>query len=276
MSQSGLSVAVDLVSRPLNRMPYIRERESHQRNVGWRVTNQRQRPSLPCSTVYTPSYPNNLRIKVSGDSTSRAPLPSRQTLSRDSILEAGLRLIDRDGLDAFSIRRLGDELGYSPMMIYRHVKDKDDLLEQVASLALGELPVGTGDDLDWRERLILVVRELHSGLLQHPGVTEVIMRRPPPLASLDRFREAMLQALHDGGLSPERAVDALTALVCYVLGYAHAYRVRGATDREAEVNRLHRVSRAEFPRLAELADIYAAHVSDRAFELGLQALVESL
>jgi AcrR family transcriptional regulator len=213
---------------------------------------------------------------VSSESTSRAPVQSRQALSRDSILEAGLRLIDQDGLDAFSIRRLADDLGYSPMMIYRHVKDKDDLLEQVASLALGELPVGAGDDPDWRDRLIRVVRELHTGLQEHPGVAEVIMRHPPPLASLDRFREAMLQALHDGGLSREKAVDALTALVCYVLGHAHAYRVRGATDREAEFNRLHSVSRLQFPRLAESADIYAEHVSGRAFELGLQALVGSL
>lgn len=213
---------------------------------------------------------------MSSESTSKVGSPPRQSLTLDLILEVGLRLIDQDGVDAFSIRRLGEELGYSPMMIYRHVRDKDDLLEQVASLALGELPVGAGDDPDWRERLIRVVRDLHSGLQQHPGVTELIMRRPPPLASLDRFREAMLQALHDGGLSRELAVDALTALVCYVLGHAHAYRVRGATDRDAEVDRLHSVSRVQFPRLAESADIYANHVSDRAFELGLRGLVGSL
>jgi AcrR family transcriptional regulator len=213
---------------------------------------------------------------MSSESTSKTQAQSRQALSLDGILDTGLRIIDKEGLEALSIRRLADELGYSPMMIYRHVKDKDDLLEQVASLALGELPVSEGDDPDWRERLLRVVRELHTGLQKHPGVTELIMRRPPPLASLDRFREAMLQALHDGGLVREDAVDALTALVCYVLGYAHAYRVRGATDRSAEVNRLHSVSRVQFPRLAESADIYAGHVSERAFEMGLQALVDSL
>jgi AcrR family transcriptional regulator len=203
-------------------------------------------------------------------------LQPRPPLSLEAILEAGLRFIDQNGLDALSIRRLGDELGYSPMMIYRHVRDKDDLLEQVASLALGDLPVDHTDHPDWRERLLLVVRGLHDGLQKHPGVTELIMRRPPPMASLDHFREAMLQALHDGGQSPEDAVDALTALVCFVLGHAHAYRVRGATNREAEFDRLHSVSRVRFPRLAESADFYAGHVSERAFEKGLRAIVESL
>jgi AcrR family transcriptional regulator len=204
------------------------------------------------------------------------PAQPRQALSLEVILETGLRVIDAEGFDALSIRRLGEEIGFSPMMIYRHVRDKDDLLDQVASLALGVLPVGEVNGSGWRERLLTIVRSLHDGLAQHPGITELIMRRPPPLASLDPFREAMLQALHDGGLDPQDAVDALTALVCYVLGYAHAGRVRGGTNREAELERLHSIPRHRFPRLAESADIYASHVSERAFEKGLRGLVDSL
>lgn len=204
------------------------------------------------------------------------PPDSRPALSLDAILDAGLRIIDENGLDALSIRRLGDELGFSPMMIYRHVRDKDELLDRVAASALGDLPLAGANGDDWRERLRAIVRDLHAGLKQHPGVTELIMRRPPPLTSLDQFREAMLQALHDGGLSPQDSVDALTALVCYVLGNAHAGRVRDATDRRAEVERLHSISRERFPRLASSADIYASHVSEHAFEKGLKGLVDSL
>jgi AcrR family transcriptional regulator len=208
--------------------------------------------------------------------TQPSPKPARQALTLDLILETGLRVIDAEGIDALSIRRLGDELQYSPMLIYRHVRDKDDLLDQIVTLALGSLPPPPDPEAGWDERLISAVTELHNGLKAHPGVTEIIMRRPPPLPAFDRFRETMLQALHDGGFSAPDAVDALTAIVCYLLGYAHAARARGRTDTPEEAERLRHLSPQQFPRLVEFADVYAGHLTEHAFEHGVRRLLAGL
>jgi AcrR family transcriptional regulator len=205
-----------------------------------------------------------------------APKAERPPLTRELILETGMRLIDAEGVDALSIRRLGDELGYSPMLIYRHVRDKDDLLDQIVTLALESLTLDSDPQAPWKDRLLATVTELSNGLHDHPGVTEIIMRRPPPLPAFDRFRETMLQALHDSGLDEPDAVDALTAIVCYLLGYAHAARARGRTDTPGEAERLRNLSPRQFPRLSESADIYAGHLTEEAFQKGVRALLTGL
>jgi AcrR family transcriptional regulator len=196
--------------------------------------------------------------------------------SAEAILALGLRIIDEEGLDALSVRRLGDELGVAAMTVYTYVQTKDHLLDEVASLALNDLPVPDLSVGDWSERLAQIITYLYAGLSKHPGVTELIMRRPPPIALLDRFREAILQTLLEAGFSQTGAVDALTALVCYALGFAHAQRVRRDADRDEEASRLRALPPDRFPALAASAESYAGHVSGRAFELGLTALIDGL
>jgi AcrR family transcriptional regulator len=187
-----------------------------------------------------------------------------------------MRLLDAEGLDAVSVRRIGRELGVAPMTIYTYVATKDELLDEIAALALQEFASREVADGAWEEQIAALTTDLYRGIREHPGVADLIMRRPPPVQALDRFRERMLRVLHTGGFSDRAAVEALTALVCYALGHAHAERARQAVEPAAEAERLRRLPRDEFPLLVESADLYSVHLSDGRFETGLRALLTGL
>ena len=102
-----------------------------------------------------------MAIQKTAQTERRAPL------TRERILEAGVALADRGGLDNLSMRKLGQELGVDAMAIYRHVKGKDDLLDGVAEVVIGEIERRSRRRLDPRP-----ARDRHgrpSVMLRHPG-----------------------------------------------------------------------------------------------------------
>src|SRR5512132_299771 len=88
-------------------------------------------------------------------------------VSRSMILQAALRIIDRDGIDGLSMRRLSDEVGRDPTVLYRHVPNKAALLDGVAEIVLGQLRVDTSD-ADWTGQLRAVAHEFRRLALAHP------------------------------------------------------------------------------------------------------------
>ena len=101
--------------------------------------------------VYSVDYAVNIRAQPlhcqGGNPENRAQTERRAPLTRERILEAGVALADRGGLDNLSMRKLGQELGVDAMAIYRHIKGKDDLLDGVAEVVIGEIerPAAGGD-----------------------------------------------------------------------------------------------------------------------------------
>jgi AcrR family transcriptional regulator len=220
----------------------------------------------PCSTVYEVVTTNN----------ARAPRRSPRATSREAIVEVGVRIVDEEGLDALNVRRIGAELGIAPMTVYTYVSTKDELLDAISARALVEFASREVCDGPWEEQVAALTRDLYSGIRDHPGVADLISRRPPPVQALDRYRERMLRVLYVGGFSRGAAVDALTALVCHAFGHAQAARGRAGVEPAVEAHRLRRLPAEEFPLLTRSAHIYSTHLSDDAFETGLQALLSGL
>ena len=187
-----------------------------------------------------------------------------------------MRLLDEEGLDALSVRRIGAELDIAPMTVYTYVSTKDELLDEISALAFTEFTTREVPDGPWEEQIAALTSDLFRGIQEHPGVADLIMRRPPPVQALDRFRERMLSILHGAGFSDEAAVDALTAVVCHALGHALAHRSRHDVAPAAEAHRLQSLPADEFPFLVQSADLYSTHVSSNAFEVGLRALLAGL
>src|SRR5436189_3529875 len=99
---------------------------------------------------------------------------ARIPLSRDSVLRAALELADRTGVEAVTMRRLGDELGYEAMSLYRHIANKDDLLNGMLDLVLAEweLPDAEADAVD---AIRTTARSVHQGLRRHPWAARLLM-----------------------------------------------------------------------------------------------------
>ena len=214
-------------------------------------------------------------MSVNPRRTGRPPL-----ISRGAVLTKALQIVDADGLDALTMRRLGAELGVDPMAVYRHVSDKaalyDGLVESV--YAAIEYPPRTGD---WSADFPALIRALRTTLLAHPSVVPLLGTRPVNSPGGFRAMEAALTVLLDAGFSPQDAADAVDCaarlVVGHVLAEAGSPPVPDLGGGEAE----HRQRQAElpaqeFPGLTAVNQAGVRHDAGRLFEKGLRGLTLEL
>jgi AcrR family transcriptional regulator len=144
----------------------------------------------------------------------------REPLTKDRIIEAALHVMDTEGLDAVTMRRIGRELGVEAMSLYNHVEDKDDILNSVTERVMAEYeyPEWTGD---WVADGRAMSREWRRLLNLHPSVCQLLAERHKPLEGLAAFRamDAALSLLRKAGLSERDAAQAFNALGGYILGF---------------------------------------------------------
>jgi TetR/AcrR family tetracycline transcriptional repressor len=192
-------------------------------------------------------------------------------LSRPTVLEAALAIADADGVDALSMRRLAAELGVTPMALYNHVANRDDLLDGVADLVARGIARPSGR-WGWRRRLLTVLGEVRAACLRHPSAGPLLQGAQAPTPALLRPAEAGLEALEDAGLRPAAARAGWAALVSLTFGHA-AYQLaghmRGPASGRASLDPV------AFPRIAAMQSA-PAFDWDRAFAHALGALVDGL
>jgi len=206
--------------------------------------------------------------------------PAREPLSRARIVDAALRIMDREGLEAVSMRRLGRELGVEAMSLYNHVEDKDAVLVGICERIVSELRIPTeGEPF---ARLRTAALDFRAVLLRHPGALPLFAEQHRTIAREPILRpvEAALAALREAGLSPEDAVHGYRALVGYVLGFV-AQEVAGIfTQPEAFGPPLEQVAAGlpadGFPALVALLPEMARCDPDEDFEFGLDLLLRGL
>ncbi|WP_217915205.1 TetR/AcrR family transcriptional regulator [Miltoncostaea marina] len=145
----------------------------------------------------------------------------REPLERRRILEAALRLIDEHGMAELSMRRLGAELGVQAMSLYRHVENKQAVVEGVRELIYEELaalrPTGP-PPARWEDALVALARDFRRTFQRHPhalGLFATDLDRA--YAACARILEPPLRALADAGFDPDAAAAALRVVVRYVL-----------------------------------------------------------
>lgn len=207
----------------------------------------------------------------------RAKRAVRPPLDRDRIVVAALRILDNQGVEALSLRRLADALGVTPMSIYWHVRDKAELFELVgqAVLAEVELPPTSGD---WRQELRDLHRAMLVVLLKHPNALEVLIGRARYGAAGVTMFERLLSILLRAGLSPDEAFVAYMVLYEYLLGFA-AVANRAPEFREMQqqgVAYLLSLPAERFPSIAAVAPTIGRHPLEEQFEIGLEALIEGI
>jgi AcrR family transcriptional regulator len=145
----------------------------------------------------------------------------RRTLNRDAIVDVALAIVDKDGLDGLSMRRVAERLDTGPASLYAHVSNKDDLMELVYDRVVGELELPEPDPEHWQEQIKEALSELYHVLIAHRDIARVSLARVPSGPNMLRLAEGMLAILRSGGV-PDRvaglAMD-YTALVINARAY---------------------------------------------------------
>ncbi|MEW9547362.1 TetR/AcrR family transcriptional regulator [Nonomuraea sp. NPDC050783] len=142
-------------------------------------------------------------------------------LSRDRIVSEAIRLLDAEGIDALSMRSLGTRLGAGATSLYRHVANKDELIELVVDQIYGEMRVpDAGDPARWRAAVTEAARSLRSIVLRHPWAVSVFgqvgLAHLGP--NLTRQSERLLALLRTAGFAADEADQAMNLLIAYVIG----------------------------------------------------------
>jgi AcrR family transcriptional regulator len=135
------------------------------------------------------------------------------------VLEAASRLAEREGFQRLSMRSVAGELGVSAMALYRHVADKDDLLDGLVERLLGEVRLPE-QSLPWQARLRSLAHELRALANRHPELFGLLLRRRAVSSGALSVREAAIGALCDGGLDPSAATQLERLLSTMIFGFA--------------------------------------------------------
>ncbi|MEU9085002.1 TetR/AcrR family transcriptional regulator C-terminal domain-containing protein [Streptomyces sp. NPDC048357] len=143
----------------------------------------------------------------------------RIPLNRDRVLRAAVALADATGIDALSMRRLAQELDVVPMALYKHVANKEELLDGMADAVVGEIdPPAAGPD--WRHVVRGRILSARRILLRHPWAARVIESRTGPTPAVLAYLDSMAGSFRDGGLSADLTHHVMHAMGSRLLGFS--------------------------------------------------------
>jgi AcrR family transcriptional regulator len=206
----------------------------------------------------------------------------RQKVTRARVIEAALHLMDTEGMEAVSMRRVGRELGVEAMSLYNHVQDKEDLLDGIREHVLSEF-LDPGTEGDWEERARQAARSWRHIMRAHPNMLILISeaKRFSMTPRSMRPTETALRLLREVGLSDEDAVKAFCALGGFIVGFVmFEIGVERSTDPASDPPSPERLTAAlapdEFPCfLSSLPQLMKGDIDER-FEYGLDLLIAGI
>jgi AcrR family transcriptional regulator len=209
---------------------------------------------------------------------SRRDRPAKPPLSREAIIKAGLEVLDRDGQEALTMRRVAQELDTGAASLYVYVKNRDDLMAAMLDEALGQVAFPT--EGGWQERLRAMVDATIEAMGAHDGLALVALGEIPTGLNALLVLDRMLALFKEGGLddvTASWAVD-LVYLHCTAGGAEQAaYRTKEQRQEEhmAEVDRFYAALPADrYPMITALRGSLLSHGDRQAW--GLQVLVNGL
>ncbi len=213
--------------------------------------------------------------------TDRASRVPRHTLSRGRIIDAALRLLDAEGFEAVTMPRLAKSLGVGTMSLYRHVADKDDLVNAVAEHVLSGVAVPDGEPDDWEGRVVGYLRALREAALSHPALSRILAERGLTVGPVFDQLEAVHAILRTAGFSDLDAVRTFYALLTYVFGFVvwelpRVHQQPAKTYTAAWNDALDHLDPAAYPNLHALRRQLTTTASPEQFEYGLEHLLRSL
>jgi AcrR family transcriptional regulator len=199
--------------------------------------------------------------------------PRKPLLSRERIVSAALALVDAEGLQSVSTRRLAAELGVSGPSLYNHFATKDEILDAVADTVVARVDLSMFDGgPDWRAALLDWGRSYRAALTAHPHIVPFLAQGPGRRPAGLRMADAVFGGMTAAGWPPAHATRIGALMRYFVAGSALGSFARGFVDDASAYDP------ADYPHLGQ-AHLLADHqqrVDEGAFETGLTALVDGL
>ena len=198
-------------------------------------------------------------------------MPRPRSLTTERLATATLAVIDRDGLDALTMRAVAKELGMATMSLYRYVTDKDELEVLVVDHVLAgvDLTVPPGE---WRARVTELLTRVRKAVTAHAATAPLLLRHRHSVPTSLVQIEAMLAILTDAGFTGERRVIAQRTLIAYLFGMLqneHYGPLAGAGTAAM-------AAQQQFPLLAETAATARKVAGDTEFHKGLEVVLRGL
>jgi AcrR family transcriptional regulator len=200
------------------------------------------------------------------------------TLNRDQIVATAVEIARREGIGALSIRRLATEVGASRMALYRHIPDKQALLDLVAN-AVAERYLATENALTgpWPQRLQNLAYGIRRQLLAYPGLADLIIRRANDTPSGLRLAETILDTIAAAGLDDRGTAHYYLIFVDLVIGRAHREVHTDPTNpRRNESLLTTAAARPDLPRLRALTPYLRDATPEAIFDTEIGMLIEAI
>lgn len=211
----------------------------------------------------------------------------REPLTQERIVDAAMKIVDSDGMDALSMRRIGDDLNTAASALYMHVADKDELLELMFDRVMAEVPIPEPDPDNWQELLKQYYRDLLAAMLSHRDLAKATLGRAPFGPNGLQAVEKLLTLGRAGGLPDHITAYAgdllgsyvgVTAIECNMYPQpaidGHEPDLHAFTTQVREY--LKSLPPERFPNVVALAGPLTDAGSTLRFELGLDIIVRGL
>jgi AcrR family transcriptional regulator len=144
--------------------------------------------------------------------------PRRAPLSRDRVLQAAVALADKEGIDWLSMRKLADELGVVPMALYKHVAHKEQLLDGMIDVVVGEIdPPVSGTD--WKSAVRQRILSARAVLQRHPWASQVMESKKNPTPVVLAYMDSMIGLFRSGGFSISLTHHVMHTIGSRILGF---------------------------------------------------------
>ncbi|MBX6765955.1 MAG: TetR/AcrR family transcriptional regulator C-terminal domain-containing protein [Actinomadura rubrobrunea] len=229
-----------------------------------------------------PAPPWRSRRKTAG--------PPRRPLSQERIVDAALRVLDAEGLEAVSMRRVAQELGTGPASLYAHVSGKEELLELMLERIAGEMRIPEPDPQRWSEQIREAAREMYRVLSAHADIARASMATIPTGPNAMRLSEALLSIMLAGGVPPQIAAWTIDQIALYVTAHVYEGSLHLAKQRASGKGREQYMADFlgqvrsyfvslppdRFPNIVRHVDELMTGGGDDRFEFGLDLLIRGL
>jgi AcrR family transcriptional regulator len=215
--------------------------------------------------------------------TTRSSTKPRERLTRDRVIDAALRIMDAEGVEAVTMRRVAREVGVEAMSLYNHVTDKEDLLDGICGRVMADFRF-PDEEGDWVTTTRHGASEWRRMLKSHPNVLALFAERQKPMTDLDALMpmEFALRTIGRAGMTEREAVQVFNVMGGYIMGFVmmESGRMFGGGTMEKDTpspdQLTHVLAAGQLPCVAAALPHLASCDPDEQFEFGLDLLLAGL
>jgi AcrR family transcriptional regulator len=215
--------------------------------------------------------------------TAPKPAPTRAPLRQEAIVDAALKILDVEGIDAVSMRRVADVLGTGAASLYQHVSGKDELLELAFDRVAAEIALPEPDAARWPEQVRELMTSTWKALRAHPGIAAVSIARIPTGPNAIAVSDVLVGILRAGHLPPTVCAWATDNLFKFVTADAFeegVHLARGEPDELAYYEQIRdyflSLPPGRFPHITAIGGALFEGDAEERFDFGLDLMIRGL